>query len=568
MFENEPSIYIPSKKDVVSMKIKQIINKKNVNDILQKKKMILNNSINNNVDKYNIEFGKNRVKTMMKMKISECNSSLDCKKCDEKINTHNLCKSNPTKMTNILNETSINACKNNNNNENIEVKQLRIVLMNFEDDVMRPIIELDCDQMKMIENWYDVCNIPIEFEMTDQIIPCGVYHEKLQNILYHDLTYSMKNEFINSYLPLIFEMIISSDKIKKYEEMFSRNLKENEYQHEQPKQLYPFGHTSNKYYDDNLSVKNKNYLTFPLKNDCITPPCVSSDCSLNLKKTMNDKISKCNSLYGIIIPKNLFTNPNKNISKEPTTKNIFFNNNDNDDENFITIKYIFETKETTLDDALIIPYNYNYNVLKPLFGLNAFSLFDSEFSEFSFIDEDVKQSNEKDIITYSIMYNLKYNKSFVLQNPKKEEIELIKNSEKYGFINLTNIETNNGEIVELINNNFGLCSFNSIAELNLKLNAFSENIEYIYNHVNINNKYANEETKVKSFIKYNFTIDNNIENRMKSSLLYDTIISCKIINKEDIPSFKIRLGKYLQDIGLEKKRYSDGIYYYGIKSKF
>ena len=285
-----------------------------------------------------------------------------------------------------------------------------------------------------------------------------------------------------------------------------------------------------------------------------------------------NKSSKYNSLYGIIIPKNLIS---RNSSENSNMMRSSIPNRDEmNDNNLEIVKYIFETQETILDNIEITPYNCDYNVLNPSFGSNAFQFSDDssyELIELSCVfnhTSRLKQTDRKDVHTYSIMYNLKYNKSFVLKNPTEEEFALIKNIENYGFVNLANMQTNNDEISELINTNFGLCDFNSISELNLKLNAFSENVEYISKHVNVANNHANEETKVKTFILNNFTINNNIENRMKSSVLYDKIIYSKIVNKQDIASFKIRLAKYLQDMGLEKKRYSDGIYYYGIKSKF
>ena len=36
----------------------------------------------------------------------------------------------------------------------------------------------------------------------------------------------------------------------------------------------------------------------------------------------------------------------------------------------------------------------------------------------------------------------------------------------------------------------------------------------------------------------------------------------------NIIAFRNRLAKYLLDIGLQKKRFGDGFYYYGLKGKF
>jgi hypothetical protein len=56
---------------------------------------------------------------------------------------------------------------------------------------------------------------------------------------------------------------------------------------------------------------------------------------------------------------------------------------------------------------------------------------------------------------------------------------------------------------------------------------------------------------------------------MKASALYDIILTSKsvLIDQSKLGGFKNRLSKYLKDLGLEKKRFNDGYYYYGIKVK-
>ena len=439
----------------------------------------------------------------------------------------------------------------------------RIILINYEDDATRPIIEMEYKKMKIVERWHEMCDIFIEFEMTEQLIPIEVGHEKLQNILYYDLNYSMKDEFVNSYLPLIFNQITSLDKINKFEKKFE-------------KKNCDAPCIINKECNEEIPRENKLYVT-----------------QKEVKNNKNLKYNEILKKYGIKIPDNII--PNNIIPSNVSCLNPFekitnsskivkpythaqyvtcnLNDNDNNDKNkdkFTTKKYIFETQENVSEISNIECYNFEYNVLSPSFSNNAYQLDNCatyDLSELSKIQSSgEKQINLKNVDIYVIMYNIKYNKSFIIKNPSEDEIDLIENCDKYGFVNITNIQTNNNEILELTNNTFGLSEFNSVNELNLKLNAFAENIEYIYKHVKLNDSFMTEENKVKTFIHNNFTIDNNIENRMKSSLLYDKIIDSKIINRENIPSFKIRLAKYLQNMNLEKKRYSDGIYYYGIKS--
>ena len=51
--------------------------------------------------------------------------------------------------------------------------------------------------------------------------------------------------------------------------------------------------------------------------------------------------------------------------------------------------------------------------------------------------------------------------------------------------------------------------------------------------------------------------------------MYDTLIKEKlcVIDKTKLAGCKNRLSNYLKELNLQKKRYSDGYYYYGIVKK-
>jgi hypothetical protein len=79
-----------------------------------------------------------------------------------------------------------------------------------------------------------------------------------------------------------------------------------------------------------------------------------------------------------------------------------------------------------------------------------------------------------------------------------------------------------------------------------------------------------EEKSVKAFLNNNFNFSDDVNKKMKASALYNLITNsdvCKV-DKNKISGFKTRLSKYLQDLGLKKKRYNDGFYYYGIVNKY
>ena len=90
-------------------------------------------------------------------------------------------------------------------------------------------------------------------------------------------------------------------------------------------------------------------------------------------------------------------------------------------------------------------------------------------------------------------------------------------------------------------------------------------IELIKNNYYNNGKYEPEEVEIKEFLKKFYELNNNEEDRIKLSELH-TVVS-NFINKETDDCFKVRLSKYLKDLGIHKKLYDDGCYYCGIKLK-
>ena len=70
---------------------------------------------------------------------------------------------------------------------------------------------------------------------------------------------------------------------------------------------------------------------------------------------------------------------------------------------------------------------------------------------------------------------------------------------------------------------------------------------------------------IDTFINSNYIITDNIDNRIKASILFNEIY--KFLGKEENISLRNKLTNYLLDMGIKKKRYNDGIYYYGLQNK-
>ena len=148
-------------------------------------------------------------------------------------------------------------------------------------------------------------------------------------------------------------------------------------------------------------------------------------------------------------------------------------------------------------------------------------------------------------------------------------LHIIKNHSEFGFIKLFGIKTNNKDIINFIHREFNKVNFNDIDEVNKKLIVTSQYIDFSNKHNDSNNIASSEENQVKKFLHNNYTIDDDINHKMKASTLYDIIINSNVIkiDNDKISGFRTRLSKYLKDIGLQKKRYNDGFYYFGIVEK-
>jgi membrane carboxypeptidase/penicillin-binding protein len=122
------------------------------------------------------------------------------------------------------------------------------------------------------------------------------------------------------------------------------------------------------------------------------------------------------------------------------------------------------------------------------------------------------------------------------------------------YVSILKIENTKGEILE---------------EINKQLLLTSEFLDFSNKYNEANNIKKDEEEQVKLFINTKYIIDNDVNHKMKASTLYDSVIDSSLIfiDNNNLAGFRIRLSKYLKELGLQKKRYNDGVYYYGILEK-
>jgi len=208
------------------------------------------------------------------------------------------------------------------------------------------------------------------------------------------------------------------------------------------------------------------------------------------------------------------------------------------------------------------PYNLSLqNALSPDFSSNCL------FLQYSSSDCKKKIYNMK---TIYVIFNYKFLCTRVFINPDVTCKTITRAYPEYGFSELFEMKTENSEIVKCVKDKLDNVIFDSVDELNTHLQLLAEHIVLIEEDSNSKEKqYQEEEKQVKQYFDIYYEIDDNIEHKIKASDFCDIITNSFLVNirKDSITSFRNRLSKYLADMGLKKKRFNDGFYYYGIKFK-
>ena len=237
----------------------------------------------------------------------------------------------------------------------------------------------------------------------------------------------------------------------------------------------------------------------------------------------------------------------------------------------MNLKYNF-TKMTNINDI----NNSNHKYLKDFYGnqipndkkdevlidYQNFIEYNKKINEISF-KYTGKINTEYDINEKVDVYQNKYNKilvynensqmSFIIDNPDKYDLQLLESNicgyKKYFEFENDEIDSNiNITLISLFHKKY----FDDEKSLIDKINLFKELF-------NIDDTLKRD---VKTFISCNYNITNDINDKMKASELFNEIY--KFLKIEEKINIRNKLTNFLLDIGLKKKRYNDGIYYYGL----
>lgn len=448
-----------------------------------------------------------------------------------------------------------------------------IILLIFEDDTMRPVLKIKDKYMECIERLYKECDLLLDIEETNVSIPENITSKDVENVLFQDINYKYKDEYLNNYIPLVINNIISQRTIKEQERKYftlkpQSQIKPEKYSYKESdaKPIYTSnkGHffkcAPDKFLLDEKEHVSQTFTSFKSINNIDTFNVFKQDPFTELSTRESEKLKQ----LGIFIPENI-TNININQNKKDTIKQIELKTTyytldsfgERDVENDDCKDAYGEKDENS--NILFMAYNNEYNCLHPSLANSCEKI----------EDYVIKELKPLKIESIYVILNDKFLQTQTIKNPDENMLYVLENHLEFGFVKLFSFPTKNQDIVHFIEREFNKVLFNDVEELNKKLLLTSQYVDFSNQQMDSNNVALTEELQVKKFLESKYNINNEINDKMKASTLYDIIINSNIvkIDKNKIAGFRTRLSKYLKDLGLQKKRYNDGFYYYGIVEK-
>ena len=169
-----------------------------------------------------------------------------------------------------------------------------------------------------------------------------------------------------------------------------------------------------------------------------------------------------------------------------------------------------------------------------------------------------------------IFYIQSSNQTIVCQNMLNDIVDFIK-TYLNDFVEITYLDTMGQNVIDKIEEFFHIKEFDSLDEAKEKYVSFSN----LYNLSGNTKGSHDEKNMILGYIKSNYNLSKDPAKRMKASVIQKEIetalrqfISDNLWNTgKDNKDFAKRISSYLLELDLNKKRFSDGIYYYGIEPK-
>lgn len=186
----------------------------------------------------------------------------------------------------------------------------------------------------------------------------------------------------------------------------------------------------------------------------------------------------------------------------------------------------------------------------------------SDLSGYQFADiwEDVKKELEKKTPQNASSLSIVYNSLYECVLPVAHSEKVTKICEEFRDFELirtfTNLDSKTYSVIEEHIKSSMYCELSTVYK---KVTA----IENLFDIAKINTQEA-ENALILSYIKTNYHISDDVGKRIKVSVLLEEVQrELKLTNA----NLKHKFANILAEIGLQKKRFSDGMYLYGIESK-
>ena len=425
-------------------------------------------------------------------------------------------------------------------------KNTELVLINFEDDTFRPVIKINEKYINIIKKLYDTCNQLIDIEDTNIIIPKEINIVDISMILFKNMNYKHKDTFINEYVPRMLNYIILQNKICVIECLMSISVITTtaKVSIKKTQTLDDLGIKI----PDNIDFKDEYFYTKDKKI-----------CNYSVKKDLKgeSKISESTGNMNLLHALNTLDTSITGRCDTEISKIISGNYVSKIEDKFSVIQYINDDGLTAYNNDVYGGGNY------------------SSLEEIKIKECDKERKNKKELTKFKLIIvlinviNPLFFQTVTVIEPDLDTLTSIFEYSEYGFIELFTIKTDNDEIELFINKHYNGNIFNNSTEINESLVSTSQFIEFSNNKLNNNKQLLEEEKSVKHYLNTFYNITNDIDNKIKAKVLYDILTKEKlcVIDKTKLAGFKNRLSNYLKELNLQKKRYSDGYYYYGIVKK-
>ncbi len=396
-------------------------------------------------------------------------------------------------------------------------------LMIFEDDTFKLVPHLPEKNMDIILSFYEQSDNIVDVEATTVSFPDG----KIDDILFKSVNVSHKDEFVASFLP---QYIIHKQMENNLDAFQSKyKLKKNS------ASINGYDGYDGPGFGSSSSVMSGIVLPALLKKQAVVAK----------KNDLDSNISETGNIY--MVDQWGFNASSKSMPMFKEEKS----NNDNDEEDFC-------------------PADSSRDQLEGFSFGTHHGWFNSDMESIGQIEQEKDPKDaRKNIVVLLNKENAKTIRTIVLTDPSDAILETVEEYSEYGWTQLFSLQSKLPAIAEFIRKKFDAANFYNTDALNAMLESTASFVKS--SRATAKDEYVvqSEESAVIEFLKDRYSIDDNVEHKLKASALCDVIVQNEIVKISDnqLTSFKNRLARYLKTLGLRKKRYNDGFYYYGIQKK-